>query len=405
MKRALLGLCLTIALLVAACAPNSQETQQVVATEVAKEVAKIEVPSGPPGPQGGVGTMGEQGQQGEKGVPGEQGEQGVQGERGEQGEQGVQGERGEQGEQGVQGERGEQGVQGERGEQGEQGVQGERGEQGEQGVQGERGEQGEQGVQGERGEQGEQGVQGERGEQGEQGVQGERGEQGVQGERGEQGEQGERGEQGVQGAPGPGASADFADLVASVKASVVKIKHPELTTFTMGTGFFVAPSCSVLTARHVVEELDSDRLMSNLIFELQDGQVVQASVSYDLKAKDLVVLRPIRSVNCQELPLSDSSAQLGQLVLLVGFPAISAAEDALFAIPGHVIAMDTGGRSDFLLMAPTHYGISGSPILNTQGEIIGLVGGKWIYETDDDGNYISTYSPISYGFDVVKHLQ
>ena len=49
-----------------------------------------------------------------------------------------------------------------------------------------------------------------------------------------------------------------------------KSKYPGVTTFTNGTGFVSAPSCSIVTARHVVEELDSDRLMRNLIDELQE---------------------------------------------------------------------------------------------------------------------------------------
>ena len=114
---------------------------------------------------------------------------------------------------------------------------------------------------------------------------------------------------------------------------------------------------------------------------------------------------PTRSIQCQELPLADDTAQLGQLVLLVGFPAFTDKEDALVAIPGHIITLAPGETSDFLLLAPTTYGISGSPVLNTQGEIIGMVGGRWLFEIDEDGNYISAYTPVSYGYDVAKHLQ
>ena len=123
MGRTLFGMLLAIALLVAACAPNSQEMQQIVATEVAKEVAKIEVPTGPPGPQGAPGAMGEQGPRGERGERGEQGPKGEQGERGEQGPKGDQGDRGPKGEQGVRGPQGQQGVSGPKGEQGERGEQ------------------------------------------------------------------------------------------------------------------------------------------------------------------------------------------------------------------------------------------------------------------------------------------
>ena len=291
------------------------------------------------GPVGQVGPAGPQGPQGEQGVQGVQGDVGPQGEAGPQGEPGPQGEAGPQGEPGPPGERGKQGIQG------EQGIQGRTGEVGPAGPQGIQGEQGEQGPQGDRGL------------------------------TGERGRQGPTGAQGLTGPIGPGASADFADLVASVKDSVVKIKHPEVTTFTSGTGFFVAPSCSVVTARHVVEELDSDRLLSNLIIELQDGQVVRVTVSYDLKAKDLVVLRPSRSLECQELPLSDDIVRLGQLVLVLGFPDFWP-DESLSITSGHIVNVQGTDRSDFLLTGTIAHGSSGSPILNTQGEVIGMVGGK-----------------------------
>ena len=276
---------------------------------------------------------------------------------------------------------------------------------GPQGPQGEEGIQGEVGLQGEVGPEGESGPQGERGEQGIQGEQGEQGPQGERGPAGERGRQGPTGAQGPVGPPGPGASADFAALVASVKDNVVKIKHPEITTWTSGTGFFVAPSCSIVTARHTVEELDSDRLMSNLIVELQDGQVVRVTVSYDLKAKDLVVLRPTRSIQCTELPLSKDTVRLGQLVLLLGFPDFGAVEDSLSITPGYIVNVEGTEGVDFLVMGTTTYGSSGSPILNTQGDVIGMAGGRWAFETDDDGNYIHDYTPLIYGYDVAKHLQ
>ena len=253
-----------------------------------------------------------------------------------------------------------------------------------------------------------QGRTGEVGPAGPQGIQGEQGEQGPQGDSGltgERGRQGPTGAQGLTGPIGPGASADFADLVASIKDSVVKIKDPDLTTWTRGTGFFIAPSCSIVTARHVLEELDSDRLMSNLIVELQDGQVVRVTVSYDLKAKDLVVLRPTRSLNCQELPLTTDPVQLGQLVLLLGFPDFGAVEDSLSITPGYIVNVEGTEGVDFLVMGTITYGSSGSPILTTQGEVIGLVGGSWGFKVDDEGNYIYNYTPLIYGYDVAKHLQ
>lgn len=317
--------------------------------------------------------------------------------------QGQEGAVGPQGETGPQGEQGTQGVPGEPGSQGDIGPQGPKGDKGEPGEPGEKGDQGERGA---RGATGPQGPQGEQGEQGPQGPKGDA--TGVVGPQGPKGDTGARGPQGAQGPQGPvGASADFAGLVASVRDSVVKIKDPVATTFTRGTGFFIAPSCSIVTARHTVEELTSDKVARNLNVELQSGQVVRVTVDYDLEAKDLIVLTPTRSIDCQELPLSDDTARLGQLVLLLGFPDIGAAEDSLSATPGYVVneELDTALTGDFLLAATSNFGSSGSPVLDTQGQVIGMVGGSLAFETDDDGNYIFDYTPVVWAIDVVRHLQ
>ena len=132
---------------------------------------------------------------------------------------------------------------------------------------------------------------------------------------------------------------------------------------------------------------------------------MRVTVSYDLKAKDLIVLRPTRSIECQELPLSDDEVRLGQLVLLLGFPDFGAAEDSLSMTSAYVVNVHGTLTTDFLLTGTINFGSSGSPMLNIQGEVIGMVGGSWAFETDDEGNYIHDYTPLIYGYDVAKHLQ
>ncbi len=196
-------------------------------------------------------------------------------------------------------------------------------------------------------------------------------------------------------------------MVSRVKDSVVKIKDPDIPSWTSGTGFFIAPSCSIVTARHTVEEFDSARIARNLNVELQSGQVVRVNVDYDLEAKDLVVLTPTRSIDCQELSLSEGTARLGQLVLLLGFPDIGGADGSLSATPGYVVneELDPVLTGDFLLTATSNYGSSGSPVLDAQGQVVGMVGGNLAFEMDDDGNYIFDYTPVVWAIDVVRHLQ
>ena len=95
-----MGILLVGILVLAACAPSTQELENLVATEV----AQVELPVGP---------QGEPGPQGEQGIQGESGEQGIQGRTGVTGRQGRQGGPGPTGAQGAVGPAGQQGIPGE----------------------------------------------------------------------------------------------------------------------------------------------------------------------------------------------------------------------------------------------------------------------------------------------------
>ena len=147
-------------------------------------------------------------------------------------------------------------------------------------------------------------------------------------------------------------------------------------------------------------------MVSDPIIELQTGQTVRVSVEYDLKAKDLLVLTPERSIDCQELPLADAAYRLGQSVLVLGFSDVQGDEDTLTVATGHVMARrDTMSTGDFVLATVSNYGGSGGPVLNTQGEVVGMVGGGLAFRLDDEGDYIFDYSPVVWAVDVVTHLR
>ena len=155
-----------------------------------------------------------------------------------------------------------------------------------------------------------------------------------------------------------------------------------------------------------MEDLESGNLESNLSVELPSGQVVGVTVGYDLKSKDLIVLNPVRSIDCQELPLSDEPVRLGQRVLVLGFPDFATIPiDSLSISPGYVVNTDGGWEADFLVVGTIAFGSSSSPLLDTQGRVIGMVGGNWGFRLDGDGNYIFDYTPLLYAVDVVRHLR
>ena len=158
---------------------------------------------------------------------------------------------------GPQGVAGPQGETGDRGPQGAQGAAGDPGPIGPQGDQGPRGETGPRGAQGSAGPAGPQGAPGLAGQRGPQGDTGPAGRTGPQGPRGAQGADGATGSPGARGPQGPaGEPPNLANLADRVYDSVVEVSSGEWR----GTGFFVAPSCSIVTARHIVEVGDGPDL-------------------------------------------------------------------------------------------------------------------------------------------------
>ncbi len=121
-----------------------------------------------------------------------------------------------------------------------------------------------------------------------------------------------------------------------------------------------------------------------------------------------MVLRPIRPItDCRELPISAASPRLGESVLVMGFPDLELDVTTLSAFPGHVVNAefrDSSGLVDYLVFAFVTAGSSGGPILNTDGEVVGLVRGHWTVGKDDDGNWIWLNYLVTV-IDVAKHLR
>ena len=355
-------------------------------------------PEGPEGPPGVSGAPGERGAQGPLGPQGDQGVQGPVGPQGAVGEPGAQGEQGTQGQAGPQGPQGEDGVKGDRGERGEPGAQGSAGTPGAQGPVGPRGERGEVGTMGPGGETGPTGPPGPPGVASAQGAQGPAGETGPQGAVGPAGPAGERGARGETGPPGLGLPHDWTAVAIGAIQGVVEVESADW----IGTGFFIE-DCLVVTARHIMEIGASDELHDDATITLRSGQVVKAGVEYDVDDKDFVVLRPIRDVSCQPLVLASESAQSGTAVTIIGFSDLNS-ENSVAVTPGHVVNTETGARVDFLLFGLLALGGSGSPVMNANGEVVGLVWGNWALERDADGKWIYLDYLVA-GVDIAKHLQ
>ncbi len=139
-----------------------------------------------------------------------------------------------------------------------------------------------------------------------------------------------------------------------------------------GSGFVIDANGTILTNWHVVE----NEVKVTVSFE--HSKTVEARVVGKNPSQDLAVLRiPTEGLHLHALPLGDSSAvQVGEPVLAIGNPfglsrtlttgVISALQRQLTAPNGFTI--DNVLQTD----APINPGNSGGPLLNAEGQVIGI---------------------------------
>jgi len=130
-----------------------------------------------------------------------------------------------------------------------------------------------------------------------------------------------------------------------------------------GSGFFTNATGSVVTNAHVV---DGCRALT-----LGDGEDV--SVEYVDHALDLAIIQaaPTNSF----LQLSSRDLVLGQEVVVLGFPLASILDNELRVTEGILSGLTglRGDRARFTITAPIQPGNSGGPVINRQGEVVGVV--------------------------------
>ena len=140
---------------------------------------------------------------------------------------------------------------------------------------------------------------------------------------------------------------------------------PELA---FGSGFLIDPKGVILTNYHVVDGADQ------VIVELKDGRKFTSKDIHGDPKTDLAIVRIEDAKPLPYLELGDSGAmEIGDRVLAVGAP---------FGLTGSVTAgiISAKGRNlnlnaydDFLQTdAAINPGNSGGPLVNLQGEVIGI---------------------------------
>ncbi|RYE17540.1 MAG: serine protease [Sphingobacteriaceae bacterium] len=159
-----------------------------------------------------------------------------------------------------------------------------------------------------------------------------------------------------------------------------------------GTGFAVNTSGDIITNYHVIEGADSVYVQNS------NGESYKATAIYTNMDYDLAVLRITDSTfkHLSALPYTfkKTKADLGEDVITLGYP-----KDSVVIGKGYLSSF-TGFENDSLayqVAVPVNQGNSGSPLIDSYGNIIGIIKGK---QTQVDGAAFATKSTY-----LIKALQ
>lgn len=157
-----------------------------------------------------------------------------------------------------------------------------------------------------------------------------------------------------------------------VRAATVRIGDGERL---VGSGFIYDSAGHVVTAHHVVE------VLSKVYVTLGDGRSSTATVVGSCEVSDVAVLALDKPLSVEPLTLADSArVRIGEPVVAIGSP-FNLTETLTSGIVSQTnrfvqVTSDTTTRWVANLIqydAPVNPGNSGGPLLNSKGEVIGLV--------------------------------
>ncbi len=169
-----------------------------------------------------------------------------------------------------------------------------------------------------------------------------------------------------------------ADIIKKVKPSVAFIQ----TVTEAGSGFTIDSNGYVLTNAHVVAGYDVATV------KLSDGRTYQGKVVGRNENVDLAIIKiSTQNLTIAELGNSDSLQQ-GDSVYALGYP-FGLSGDVSFTEGTLSRRLDTSGSTYLETTAEIHPGNSGGPLVNSQGQVIGIntqvfgnsVGGTIVGET------------------------
>jgi serine protease Do len=152
-----------------------------------------------------------------------------------------------------------------------------------------------------------------------------------------------------------------------------------------GTGFLISANGYMATSYHLVKEADS------VYIENEKYGTLKAVVVYNNPLNDVSILRVEQdTIPFKSLPfvLTKSEANLAEEVYTLGFPR----EDVVFG-EGSISALSGYKQNPnaYQVSVPVNPGNSGGPLLNNQGDLVGMISG---FQTETSGAAFAIKSTV-----------
>ena len=137
----------------------------------------------------------------------------------------------------------------------------------------------------------------------------------------------------------------------------------------LGSGVIVSSDGYIVTNNHVVQDADE------LKVSLADGRELKAEIVGTDKATDLAVLKVKADGLTAAVVGNSDQVEVGHWVLAIGSPMgfDQTVTAGIISAKGRLVGVTNGGYEDFLQTdAAINPGNSGGPLVNLQGEVIGI---------------------------------
>ena len=165
----------------------------------------------------------------------------------------------------------------------------------------------------------------------------------------------------------------FVQLASQARPAIVQIRvtGPENSQNqgSRGSGFFIDTEGYILTAQHVIDKAREIEVRT------ADGQRLAARLVVADSRLDLALLKVLTERHATVLPLGDSERiRVGDLAVVFSYPFGRESSMSLGIISRAGKTYPDSAAYDFIQTdAGAYPGVSGGPLLNSQGHVVGMI--------------------------------